>query len=126
MGKSTITEAEWAVMEPLWKSAPLSAQEIIRALESSRDWNPQTIKTLLGRLVKKGLLSTEKLSNRFLYSPTVERDEAVKQEMDSFVARVSRGAMLPLLVHSIESTERLSQSEIDALRNLLDRQTREE
>lgn len=117
-----VTESEWLVMEPLWDRSPLSAQEVIKALRGSRNWKPQTVKTLLGRLVKKQALSFETEGNRYLYTPIISRDEAVQAETDSFLGRICRNSLLPLLTHSIESERKLDKTEIDALRQLLENQ----
>ncbi len=119
MARLKITEAEWAVMEPLWDSAPLTALEIVARLEPEQSWNPATVKTLLGRLVKKGALSYDKIGNRYSYSPAVSRDEAVTGEMDSFLTRVTKGSLFPLIAHSIQSKDNLDPEEIKELRRLL-------
>jgi len=49
-----ISDAEWLVMEVVWSSAPVTANEIVDALGDRSGWNPRTIKTMLNRLVKKG------------------------------------------------------------------------
>ena len=52
-----ISEAEWEVMKTFWsKAVPCTANEIFDALGSFSDWKPNTVKTLVTRLVKKGAL----------------------------------------------------------------------
>ncbi|GIQ64934.1 hypothetical protein PACILC2_35020 [Paenibacillus cisolokensis] len=48
-----ISDAEWEVMKVFWAKAPLTANDVIQALEGSKDWNPKTIRTLIKRLVEK-------------------------------------------------------------------------
>ena len=67
----TISQAEWTVMQVLWHEAPLSATEVFEALESGCDWHSKTVRTLLGRLVKKGALSREKRGGVYRFSPRV-------------------------------------------------------
>lgn len=60
-----ITEAEWEVMKIFWsKPLPCSDNEIFSYLEKSTDWKPNTVKTLITRLVKKEALGCSSLSCR--------------------------------------------------------------
>ena len=53
-GTPNISDAEWEVMRSCWlKSAPCTANEIVKALEQSTHWKPNTIKTLIGRFVNR-------------------------------------------------------------------------
>ena len=121
MRNKTISKAEWEVMEVIWKDPPKTARQVIDLLSESRDWKPQTVKTLLARLTKKGALTVETEGNRYWYFPAVSRGEAIAEETDSFLSRVCRGSLAPMLTHLIESRERLSAEEIEALRELLEK-----
>lgn len=48
-----ISDSEWEIMRVIWTLGQTTAQEITQILADSMDWKPATIKTLLGRLVKK-------------------------------------------------------------------------
>lgn len=106
-------------MEVVWQAPPVTAQEVSEALGEREKWKPQTVKTLLSRLVKKGVLTHEPDGHRYLYSPLVERDAAVAVETDSFLDRISRGSLAPMLSHLVESKRPLGEKEIETLRKLL-------
>ena len=114
-----ISESEWKVMEVVWLNPPVSSQQVVGALCEVESWKPQTVKTLLSRLVKKGALSAEAEGNRFLYSPILKREAAVKEETKSFLDRVSRGSLAPMLTQLVGKRP-LSDEEIQSLRNILD------
>ncbi|KJR44833.1 Beta-lactamase repressor BlaI [Desulfosporosinus sp. I2] len=115
-----ISDAEWEVMKICWlKSAPCTANEVIKALEQSTDWKPNTIKTLIGRLVKKGALAYQEDGRVYLYKPLVTEEECVKVESKSFLTRVFGGALKPMLVTFLKE-EKLSQDEIEELKQLLE------
>lgn len=116
---SGISEAEWTVMEVLWRDAPLTSREIVDRLADETDWSPKTVKTLLGRLVRKGALGYEEEGNRYLYRPQVARHDAVKAEGRSFVERIFGGAPEEALLHFARQAE-LPESELEELRRLLD------
>lgn len=114
-----ITDAEWEVMNVLWERSPSTATELADALCAKMDWHPKTLKTLLGRLVKKGVLRYRTEGNRYVYSPAIPRQRYVKEETASFVERVFGGEATPMLVHFVRNT-RLTKEEIDELRRILD------
>lgn len=118
-----ISDAEWLVMQVLWARSPLVGSEISAALADETGWSPNTVKTMLTRLVQKGALRYETEGNRYLYSPAVRRADCVRTEGRSFLDRVFGGAVLPAVEHFVRH-ERLSEEEIARLRTLLDEQER--
>jgi len=113
-----ITAAEWEVMNVLWEHAPGTASDVAEALREKTDWSPKTVKTLLSRLVRKGVLRYRTEGNRYLYTPAIPRHRYIREESASFVERVFGGDATPALVHFVKSA-RLTKEEIDELRRLL-------
>lgn len=114
-----ISESEWKVMEVVWADPPVTAQQVTSSLGKAENWKPQTVKTLLARLIKKGALRAEAEGNRFLYFPEVERNAAVTAETGCFLDRISRGSLAPMLAQLLQGRRPLTTEEIDALRKLL-------
>ena len=115
-----ISDAEWEVMKICWAKPPVTSQDVIDALAARHEWHPKTIKTLLGRLVKKGALGFKREGRAYLYQPIVAEKECVTAESRSFLDRVFGGALKPMLAHFVDH-ERLSPEEIKDLKRLLDR-----
>ena len=113
-----ISEAEFEVMKVIWKYAPISTNEITERLTKTTSWSPKTIQTLIKRLVTKGVLSYEKQSRVFVYTPLVKENEYIGQESNSFLERFYNGDITAMLSAYIEN-DRLSEAEIDTLRSLL-------
>lgn len=120
-----ISDAEWEVMKVLWEASPRSANDVADALCDRMKWHPKTVKTLLGRLVRKGALRFKEEGNRYLYRPAYPRDQFIAEESQSFLERVFGGKATPMLVHFVE-TARLSEEDLRELRNILDRREKEE
>ncbi len=118
-----ITDAEWDVMKVLWDKGEAGAQEVTQALVVERNWRPQTVKTLLNRLVKKGAVAYAEEGRRFIYRPKVSRDAVIKAESRSFLSRVFDGAVTPALVHFLKLGN-LSKEDIEELKKTLDREAR--
>jgi BlaI family penicillinase repressor len=113
-----ISEAEWEVMKIVWKKAPCMANEIIETLSAGVRWEPATIKTLLNRLIGKGVLRFEKSGRSYIYSPAYTEQECRGAEADSFLHRVFDGALSPMISHFVQS-RRLTQKELDSLEEIL-------
>ncbi|HSP16629.1 MAG TPA: BlaI/MecI/CopY family transcriptional regulator [Thermoanaerobaculia bacterium] len=120
-----ISDAEWEVMNVLWRESPRSATEVADELCDRMSWHPKTVKTLLGRLVKKGALRYREEGNRYLYTPAFSRQRLVAEASRSFIDRVFGGKSAPALVHMVESTD-LSEDDLKELRAILDRKQKEE
>jgi len=118
-----ISDAEWDVMKIVWEAGPLTAGQIVQKLDGQTNWHPRTIKTLLGRLVKKGAVAMTADGNRYLYRAKVTREACRRSETRSFLSRVFDGAVAPALVHFLEHAE-LSKDEIKELKDILEREGR--
>jgi BlaI family penicillinase repressor len=117
-----ISDAEWQVMEVLWNRSPLAAGDVVDALVDS-GWSPQTIKTMLNRLTKKGALSFQTEGKRYLYRPKVGRTSCVRSETRSFLKRIFGGEVGPMLAHFVDH-EKLTPEQIRELKQLLDKKER--
>jgi BlaI family penicillinase repressor len=106
-------------MKVLWDRTQASAQDVVDALAASRNWSPQTVKTLLKRLTEKGAATYEAEGRRFIYRPAVSREAAEKSESRSFLARVFDGAVTPALMHLLK-LGRLTRDDIEQLKRTLD------
>lgn len=113
-----ISDAEWEVMNVLWEQWPRTASEVVEILGTRTNWNPSTVKTLLGRLVKKGVIRFRSEGNRYLYTPAIPRERYVRTESQSFIERVF-GSEAPMILHFVREA-RLSREEIEELRRILD------
>ena len=113
-----ISEAEYEVMKIVWKYAPISTNEITEQLLQTTSWSPKTIQTLIKRLVTKGVLTYEKQSRVFVYTPLVKESDYVGQESRSFLKRFYNGDITAMLSAYIEN-DKLSENELDNLRLLL-------
>ena len=120
MAKSpAISEAEWDVMKVVWDHEPVAASDVADRLAAERDWHPQTVKTMLTRLVGKGALAYKPEGKRYLYRARISRDACVRHESRSFLSRVFDGSVTPAVVHLLTHSK-LSDDELKQLRRILD------
>ena len=109
-------------MELLWAKSPQPAYDLIEALAPREKWHPNTVRTMLARLTRKGVVRTEPYKNLYLYSAACERERLVAHESQSFLERVFGGAIRPALIH-FATRQRLSPEEVREMKRLLDENT---
>src|SRR5690606_20013555 len=100
-----ISDAESRVMHVLWERGPSTAEDVVAALGDAHDWHESTIKTLLGRLLKKGALAADSEGRRFRYRPLLARSDWMAQESRGLIDRLFAGRIAPLVAHFSERGE---------------------
>ena len=120
MAKKTqeLTKAEWDIVRAVWNNQPCAAPTIQEVLESKKGWSYSTVKTLMDRMAKKGLLKTEKIRNLILYRSAITEKQAQKGEVMKAVTRAFNGALTPMMQFLIESNE-LSSKELSELEKMV-------
>jgi len=113
-----ISDAESVVMDVLWRRAPQTADEVVAALAQSTDWQEPTIKTLLNRLLKKGVVAAERDGKRYLYRPLLKREDYVHSQSKTLLDRLFDGRVAPLVAHFSER-RKLSKKDLAELKRLI-------
>ena len=68
---------EAAVMDVLWSAGtPLTVREVLERMPPQRNLAYTTVMTVLGNLLRKGLLEREPVGRAFSYQPTLTRQGA--------------------------------------------------
>ena len=114
-----ISEGEWKIMRLLWRKSPQPAYDLIQQLESTEAWHPNTVKTMLARLLKKQAIGARKYKNLFLYEPLLTEEECIQAESQSLLDRLFGGSVKPLLVH-FARRKKLSKQDLEELRKILE------
>ena len=112
------SDSEMQVLSALWDKAPQTAADLTQRIGKINGWTQATVKTLLARLVQKGAVTAEADGRRYLYSPAVERADAVGEESQRFVDRLFGGRVSSLIAHLAER-EALSDTDIAEIEALL-------
>ena len=112
-----ISDSELEVMKLLWRSEePLSVTEIREALQKSRGWEATTVKTLVSRLVSKGVVRQEK-RNVYYYSPLISERDYNSWATRDLIEKLYSGSAMDLIASLVRS-ESLSQTDIEELREM--------
>jgi predicted transcriptional regulator len=116
-----ISEAESKVLEVFWRAAnPLSADDVVAAMDNDRDWSAGTIRTFLTRLVKKKALAATPDGRRYLYTPLIRREDYVHEQSRNLIDRLFGGRIAPFVTQFSERGA-LSRDEIEELKRLIGR-----
>jgi len=111
-------DSEWAILRVVWDIEPCAAPTVQEALQEEKGWAYTTVKTMMDRMVKKGLLKTQKIRNLYLYSSAVTQSEARRGEIMRTVRRAFDGTLTPMMQFLIENDE-LSENEYRLLEHLI-------
>ncbi len=112
-----ITDAEWELMKALWASPGSTASEVLGQVP--RDWHLKTVRTLLDRLQKKGVLSAS-AERPCRYFPLVTREECIDDASSSFLEKIFDGALTPLVAHFVKQSP-ISQKDKAELERILEK-----
>ncbi len=113
-----LTESEWAIIQAVWKNEPCAAPTVQEKLETKKNWTYSTVKTMMDRMVTKGLLKTERIRNLILYRSVITRIQAQKGEIMRTVKRAFNGALTPMMQFLLNN-HKLSQKQLNELERLI-------
>jgi predicted transcriptional regulator len=114
-----LTERELEIMQVLWSLGEARLGEIQEALnQSGEPVAPSTVATQLNLLIHKGYVTQTGRPGRSLYVATCSREEATKNLLDEFMARVGLGRAPGFLIQMLKN-ERLTAEDRAALQELL-------
>lgn len=112
-----ISDSELEVMKILWRAGDaLPVTEIREELQRLKSWEPATIKTLVARLVSKGVVKQEK-RQVYYYSPLISEGEYNDWATHDLISRVYHGSARDLVAALVRS-DGLSRDDIEELREL--------
>ena len=107
MATPKIFESEYRFCLILWEREPVCKEKL--------GWSRTTTYTVIHRLSERGVVKNE----GGLVSSLVSKDEAQAAELDALVEKTFEGS-LPAFVAAFARKTKLSQSEVDQLRAMID------
>lgn len=120
-----LNRSELDIMNVLWDQSPQSAREVHDALVDWSGWAYTTTRTLIDRLVDKGVLAKTTSHGLYVYEPAVSKPRGIARLVADFADRV---AQVPAsqVVSLFADSQSLTAKEIRELRSLLGRLERGE
>ena len=116
--RTELTESEWAIIKAVWEMEPCTAPDIRQKLQRQTAWTYSTVRTLMDRMVVKGLLTAEKAQHPTLYRSAVTREQAQRGELFYALKHAFNGALTPM-VQCLLDTGNLSADELAELESVI-------
>jgi BlaI family transcriptional regulator, penicillinase repressor len=113
----SLTDREASLMEVLWEHGPSTVAEVRDALTDELAYT--TVLTILRNLESKGFVTHDEEGRAHRYSALVERDVAQRSALKALTQKLFQGST-ELLMTRLVADRKLSKSEIDRIRRLLD------
>ena len=113
-----LTRAEWVIIKAVWNNEPCAAPTIQEKLFKQTKWAYSTVRTIMDRMVAKGLLTAEKAGSLTLYRSAVTRKQAQRGELLYALKHAFNGALTPMLQCLLETGE-LSEAELAEIEGLI-------
>lgn len=85
MSERDILSTEWDLLDALWAMERGTAREVTEAVADKRGWAYSTVKTMLDRMKKRGLVDARRVGNVWEYTPKVRRQQAQQSAWRRFV-----------------------------------------
>ena len=112
-----IADSELEILRVLWDAKrPMPVAEIRKTIRLRSGWEDSTVKTLLSRLLGKGVVMQEK-RDVFYYSPSVSEKEYNDYSTEKLIDRLYNGSAKNLIA-SFLSSKKLSEDDIAELRTM--------
>lgn len=113
-----LTEAEWSIIKAVWENEPCTAPTIQEKLLKATGWTYSTVRTLMDRMVGKGVLKAAKEGKLTIYNSAVTREQAQRGELFYALKHAFNGALTPM-VQCLLDTREISQKELDELKKII-------
>jgi BlaI family penicillinase repressor len=120
MSKPTVelTESEWSIIKAVWETEPCTAPTIQEKLFQPTGWHYSTVRTLMDRMVAKGVLKAKKAGKLTIYQSVVTRAQAQSGELFYALKHAFNGALTPM-VQCLLDTQDVSRAELDELKKII-------
>ena len=115
-----LTGSEWTVIKAVWENEPCATPAIQEKLYPQTEWTYSTVRTLMDRMVAKGLLTAVKTGKLTLYRTAVTRAQAQRGELLYALKHAFNGALAPM-VQCLLDTKHVTSEELVQLKQLIAR-----
>jgi BlaI family penicillinase repressor len=113
-----LSDGEWVIIKALWEREPCTAPDIQEDLQTTKNWSYSTVRTMMDRMVAKGLLTTERMRHLTIYRSAITRAQAQRTDLRQTLARAFNGALTPMLECLLDSDD-FSAGELAELERLI-------
>lgn len=113
-----VSPAEWQVLRIIWTLDNVTSSDVISNLSEKNNWNDSTVKTLIGRLVKKDIVEVDNTKRPYIYTAKYNEDTGIKSSVDAMFENICDMKKAQAIEDLIDDSP-ISKSDIDVLINKL-------
>ena len=107
-----------SVIKAVWETEPCTAPAIQEKLFKPMGWTYSTVRTLMDRMVIKGVLKAKKAGKLTIYQSAVTRAQAQHGELFYALKHAFNGALTPM-VQCLLDSKNLNAAELAELESLI-------
>ena len=111
-----VFESEYRFCLILWEHEPVKTTELVTLCGEQLGWKPTTTYTVIKRLSERGILE----NNNKIVTSLVSKDEIQAAEINEMVEKTFEGS-LPAFIAAFTKHQKISEEEIDAVQQMIDR-----
>ena len=113
---SGIGSLEADILAIVWESPRETVRDVYETLREQRPIAYTTVMTVMNNLVKKDLLTQDRTSIAYVYTPAIPGNEVASTILDSVVQRLFRGRSNLALSHLLGLKDDLNPEQAEELR----------
>lgn len=110
-----IFESEYRFLNILWENEPIASPKLVRLCNEQLGWKKSTTYTVIKKLVDKGIVKSETT----VVSALVTKSEVDKWQSEELLQRTSKGN-IPLFLAAFLKDRKLSRTDLDRIRQIID------
>ena len=115
MSTPKVFESEYRFCLILWEHEPIKSSDLVTLCREKLGWKPTTTYTVIKRLSERKVLKNENT----IVSSLVSKEEVQQSELSEMLDKTFEGS-LPAFLAAFTKTQKLSEKEIDAVREMID------
>ena len=116
MDTPKVFESEYRFCLILWENEPVKSSKLVELCKEQLGWKPTTTYTVIKRLSERGVLKNENT----VVTSLVSKDQVQAAEINEMVEKTFEGS-LPAFIAAFTKHQRISDAEIDAVQQMIDR-----
>lgn len=111
-----VFESEYRFCLILWENEPVKSSKLVDICKEQLGWKPTTTYTVIKRLSERGVLKNENT----VVTSLVSKDQVQAAELNEMVEKTFEGS-LPAFIAAFTKHQKISDAEIDAVQQMIDR-----
>lgn len=116
-----VFESEYRFCLILWEHEPVKSSQLVALCSEQLGWKPTTTYTVIKRLSERGVLKNENT----VVTSLVTKDQVQAAQIDEMVEKTFEGS-LPAFIAAFTKHQKLSESQLDEVQQMIDRYRRGE